>query len=425
MFEGAQIVCKYNLSDMYNYSNNGITIASILDTRRVQNNGKYPVKIRITYNRVRKYYSTGKDSTKKEWESLPNSKSKHSQLIKNDIQFSFDKIKSIVLDLERKDKFTLDNFNQRLSRGNSDTINTAFHVKIEALRENEQIGSQFFYRDALRSFEKFAGENIKFSDITVDWLQKYEQYFIGLGRSYTTLGMYCRGLRHIMNQAKKDGIIKESQYPFGVGKYNIPKGSSRKMALTMNQIKDFVSYSDGSDATEKYRDLWFFSYLCNGINFGDMLRLKYSNIVNGEIYFVRSKTSRTSNTKKEVCVIVTPEMENIINKWGNKDKSHEKNIFPYLTGKESALEGKKKIQYFISACNKRLKMISEAIGVQGISTYTARHSYATVLKRSGANIAYISESLGHSDLKTTENYLASFERDEREKNAKLLTDFGE
>ena len=209
-----QIVCKYNLSDMYNYSNNGITIASILDTRRVQNNGKYPVKIRITYNRVRKYYSTGKESTKKEWESLPNSKSKHSQLIKNDIQFSFDKIKSIVLDLERKDKFTLDTFNQRLSRGNSDTINTAFHVKIEALRENEQIGSQFFYRDALRSFEKFAGENIKFSDITVDWLQKYEQYFIGLGRSYTTLGMYCRGLRHIMNQAKKDGIIKESQYPF-------------------------------------------------------------------------------------------------------------------------------------------------------------------------------------------------------------------
>lgn len=410
---------------MYNYSNNGITIASVLDTRRRQNNGKYPVKIRITYNRVRKYYSTGKDLTEKEWESLPNAKSKQFQLIKNDIQFSFDKIKKIVVDLERKDKFSLDICNQRLSRGNTGNINTAFHIKIETLGLNEQIGSQFFYQDALRSFEKFAGENIKFSDITVDWLEKYEKYFIGLGRSYTTLGMYCRGLRHIMNQAKKDGIIKESQYPFGVGKYNIPKGSSRKMALTMNEIKDFVSYRDGNDTTDKYRDLWFFSYLCNGINFSDMLQLKYSNIVNGEIYFVRSKTSRTSKTKKEVCVIVTPEMETIINKWGNENRNSENNIFPYLTGKESALEEKKKIQYLIRSCNKRLKEISEAIGVSGISTYTARHSYATVLKRSGANIAYISESLGHSDLKTTENYLASFERDEREKNAKLLTNFGE
>ena len=59
----------------------------------------------------------------------------------------------------------------------------------------------------------------------------------------------------------------------------------------------------------------------------------------------------------------------------------------------------------------------------GISTYTAIHSFASVLKRSGANIAYISESLGHSDLKTTENYLASFEKEERVKNAAFLTNF--
>ena len=70
-----------------------------------------------------------------------------------------------------------------------------------------------------------------------------------------------------------------------------------------------------------------------------------------------------------------------------------------------------------------MKRIGEAIGVGKITTYDARHSFATVLKRAGANIAYISESLGHQDLKTTENYLASFEREEREKNAALLTNF--
>lgn len=72
-----------------------------------------------------------------------------------------------------------------------------------------------------------------------------------------------------------------------------------------------------------------------------------------------------------------------------------------------------------------MNYIGKQLGFGKVTTYTARHSFATVLKRSGANIAYISESLGHSDLKTTEAYLASFEKEERQKNAILLTNFGE
>jgi len=97
----------------------------------------------------------------------------------------------------------------------------------------------------------------------------------------------------------------------------------------------------------------------------------------------------------------------------------------YLKGDETPMQIKKRIRDVISNCNRCLRKIGKAIGIEGLSTYTARHSYATVLKRSGANIAYISESLGHNDLKTTENYLASFEREERVKNASFLTNFGD
>lgn len=145
---------------------------------------------------------------------------------------------------------------------------------------------------------------------------------------------------------EKAGVLKENQYPFGNGKYEIPTGQGRKLALTIQQVKSIVTYTDGREATERYRDLWFFSYLCNGINFADMLTFKYSNIHNGEICFLRAKTSRTAKLKKEVCAILTSEMQAIIDRWGN------------------------------------------------------------------------------NDLKTTENYLASFEREEREKNARLLTNFG-
>jgi len=156
-----------------------------------------------------------------------------------------------------------------------------------------------------------------------------------------------------------------------------------------------------------------------------MLTLKYSNIQNGEICFLRAKTARTSKVKKEVCAILTPEMNAIIKKWGNKPRRQDKYIFPYLNGKETVFLEKRIVKDVTKRCNKRLKVIGKALKIEGLSTYSARHSYATVLKRSGANIAYISESLGHNDLKTTENYLASFEREERVKNASLLTNFGE
>ena len=125
---------------------------------------------------------------------------------------------------------------------------------------------------------------------------------------------------------------------------------------------------------------------------------------------------------KEIRAIVTPLMQGIIDRWGNP-KQADNFLFPILTGDEDAMRIKQKTTYLTRAINKRMNEIGEQLGIGPVSTYTARHSFATVLKRSGANIAFISESLGHNDLKTTENYLASFEKDERIKNAELLTKF--
>jgi integrase len=279
------------------------------------------------------------------------------------------------------------------------------------------------YRETLRLVSEFAGENITFDMITVPWLKKCESYWLKT-KGHTTIGMHMRNLRAMMNEAKKNGVIRENQYPFGKDKYEIKTGESRKKALTIKQIGDIYRFSDGLEATEKYRDLWMFIYLCNGINVADLLRLKYSNIVDDEICFVRQKTERTSKTIKEIRASVTPEMQAIIQRWGNPYGT-DNYIFPFLAGNETALQRKAITQDVTKRINKRIKKIARSLGfgTADISTYTARHSFATVLKRSGANIAYISESLGHSDLKTTEHYPASFETDERRKNSLLLTNF--
>jgi len=409
---------------MFNYANNGVTVSSILDDRRATNDNLYPIKIRVTFQRTRKYYPTGKYLKSEAWENLPDTKSKKMLSTKFDIQNTFDIVKDTVQGLLHEGGFSFEALNRRLTKSPSDTLNAGFKVKIQALLDNEQVGTHLFYQDALKSVESYGGENISYMAVTVEWLKNYEKYMLKLGRAYTTIGMYCRAIRSVINEAKRAGIIKENQYPFGNGKYEIPTGTGRKLALTLQQIKSVAYYTDGKETTEKYRDLWFFSYLCNGINFADMLTLKYSNIRNGEICFLRAKTTRTSKVKKEVCAILTPEMNAIIKKWGNKSQKPDEYIFKYLTGKETPFEEKDVIKAVTKLCNKRLKKIGTTLGIESLSTYTARHSYATVLKRSGANIAYISESLGHNDLKTTENYLASFEKEERVKNSSFLTNFG-
>lgn len=410
---------------MFNYSNSGVTISSILDNRRATNDNLFPVKIRVTFQRIRKYYSTGKYIITEEWDKLPDAKSKKMLSLRLDIQNTFDIVKDTVQGLIHEGGFSFGALNSRLNKSPSDTLNAGFKIKIQALLDNEQVGTHLFYQDAFRSVEAFGGENILYTTVTVDWLKNYEKYMLKLGRAYSTIGMYCRAIRCIINEAKRAGLIKENQYPFGKGKFEIPTGKGRKLALTLQQIKSVANYSDGNEATEKYRDMWFFSYLCNGINFADMLTLKYSNIRNGEICFLRAKTIRTSKVKKEVCAVLTPEMKAIITKWGNKSQKPDDYIFGFLTGKETPFKEKDVIKATTKLCNKRLKKIGAKLGIGKVSTYTARHSYATVLKRSGANIAYISESLGHNDLKTTENYLASFEKEERVKNASFLTNFGD
>ena len=415
-------VPKTKIYTQMQYSKDGITVAAVLDTRHPKKNGLCPVRIRVTYQRQRQYYPTGKDMTPDDWDKLPAARSRNVVALRESIANSFDIVRKNVEALAAGGSFSFDALNNRLRKAGTDTINTAFRAKIADLRANNRVGNMLVYDNVLKGLERYAGNNIGFARVSVDWVRKYGLFLHNEGKTQTTIAIHLRTLRAVLNDAKRDGIIRAAQYPFGRGRYEIQAGEGRKMALTLEQIGKIARYEDGSRATAKYRDYWLFLYLCNGINVADFVKLRSCDIVGGEICFVRQKTERTSRTRKEIRAVVSEPMQRIIDSWGNPP-TPDSYIFPVLVGNESALVQKRKTQYLTRAINKRMAAVGEKLGIGHISTYTARHSFATVLKRSGANIAYISESLGHSDLKTTENYLASFEREEREKNAKLLTEF--
>ncbi len=259
--------------------------------------------------------------------------------------------------LQQKGLFSLEAFDKAMGIGNAidKSINVAFQTKIKQLAIDGRIGNSLAYQSALNSFERFAGTNILFTKVTVDWLKKYERHQIETNHSPTTIGIYLRCLRAIINEAIRNGDLPSDFYPFGRGKYEIPSAVGRKLALSFNDVQRVINFDcKGNENMECYRDLWTFSYLCNGANFNDILRLRHENIVGEEIYFVRGKTETTSKKIKEVVVYLHPKLKELIEKWGtvfDRNDPH-KYIFPYLNGDESPAKAKAIISDVIKRTNK-------------------------------------------------------------------------
>lgn len=405
----------------YSYSKDGVTVAAILDNRRKLANGEYPVKIRVTHKRTRSYFPTGKSMSEENWERLPITRLQSLLTLRKDIENSFELIRAAVEDIASKGDFSIDALNARMKMAGNASVNAMIKSKEEDLRSSGHISTADVYQCLLGVFQRFIRREVTLDQLTVPFLRELDQFMRDEGKSQTTISIYMRSLRSIANLCKASGLIKESAFPFGKGKYEIQEGEGRKLALSLEQIGQVARYDDGSVATAKYRDYWMFLYFCNGINVADFVKLRYRDISGGEIHFIRQKTERTQRVRKTISVVISPEMQAIIDRWGCPAGSEY--IFPILDGKETPERLKRKTQYTTRAINKRMSTVGAALGIGNISTYTARHSFATVLKRAGVNIAYISESLGHQNIQTTEHYLASFEQEERRKNAELLTRF--
>lgn len=407
----------------------GITTAIILDKRFLRKDKTYAVKLRLTYYRDQRYYPVNVSLNEDEWEKVhsekPRKEHKAHLLYFNEIE---QKALAIIKDMsvfsfpafEKK-------FDQKPKEG-ADTI-SLFESYILQLKTENRIGTAESYNCALSSIKSFIGtkrrKKLSFADVTPELLDEYEQWMLGKGNSKTTIGIYTRSLRAIINNAIAGGYLDKDAYPFGKRKYQIPSGKNTKKALKMADIAAIINYKTTSRFQERARDLWVFSYLCNGANIKDIAKLKYKNIVGGKIHFIRSKTERsTKQDLKSISAFLLPETKAIIEKWGNPDCDSENYIFWILDKDDNPEKVYAKVKQTFRRINAHMKKIGAALGIDiKLTTYSARHSFATALKRSGAPTEFISESLGHKDLKTTENYLDSFEDDMKESYQKQLLNF--
>ncbi len=404
----------------------------------------FPVKIRITYDRERRYYGLeakkvndmlkGYQAEKYCFDGLGNF-----SITKDVFEAATDKaprgvyrelndiFKKIVFEYQEKidniSPFSFDAFALEFDKHNPENnVFKMFERKIDQLEKEDRIGSASAYRCSMNSLKEFTKkENLPFEYFSVSTLRRYESWMKGKGKSTTTIGIYLRSFRALFNETVNSGITK--YYPFGKNGYNIPKSKGRKIALDTNEIKQLFGLQPQNDGTSLfYFDIWKLSFLLNGINIKDLVLLKQKNISGEFIYFIREKTKNTAKEQSEIKVYLSDDAKSIIDKWKTDSKSEY--LLPFLTGNETQKELKKKVNILVSLINQTMKrMALQANIMKDISCYTARHSWATQMMRHGAPVSFIGKQLGHTNTATTDAYLNSFEDDVIIQWQKRLTEF--
>lgn len=152
-------------------------------------------------------------------------------------------------------------------------LRSAFDSYINELRENGQIGTAACYSCASVSLHKYKA-GLKFEHVTPEFLRSYERWFVGKGKSITTVGINLRSLRAVINVAIQQGRMNIADYPFGKRKYIIPTGRNIKKSLTLEEISKIYNYvTEPRSVNDMCRDYWIFIYLCNGLNVKDLCLL--------------------------------------------------------------------------------------------------------------------------------------------------------
>lgn len=284
-------------------------------------------------------------------------------------------------------------FKRRLSVNKFINLSLPFIQKISSSKSASTIKN---YKTAINALSEFASSESY--EMNQDTMVAFYSYLLN-DRCKNTTSCYLRSLRSLYNMMVEQKIITQC-FPFE--KISTSNSRTSKRALGLNEIKKInnLSLKQGADI-KMYQDIFMFSVYGFGIPFVDLANLKKENIKNNTIVFERSKTKQT------IRIPITNDMQNIISRYWNKDSLF---VFPILT--HHIHDNKKAYNqylYQLSKYNKNLKIIAEKAGVKRITSYVARHTWASIALQQNIDICIISQAMGHESLQTTQIYLKQFD----------------
>ena len=397
------------------------SVEAICFNYRPKKDNTYPIMLRLTKSGKRKYVSLGVSVKEENWDfnkNIPKRNCPDRDLILSIIEKRTAEYRAQINEylVENKD-YTLETLVQRAeSSARNMTVGNYLDLFISQLVKENRLGYAESFKGLKSSLLLYCKSlDIKFSAIDNQWLKGYELHLKKGGKARNTIGIRFRSLRALYNKAIADEVVKRDYYPFDTFRVSQFHEQTKKRAIKREDIKKIIDLdlrtitNYRSPYLELGRDLFIFSYLSCGINLADMARIRYADIFNDRLQYHRKKTN-----KLITCKLQEPALK-IVEKYRKEKISPEDYIFPILDRKlhKTETQIRDKIRKANKATNKALHKIEEKLGLPiELTTYVARHSFATVLKRSGVSISIISESLGHSSEKVTQIYLDSFDNEQ-------------
>lgn len=419
-------------------SSNGSVFGSLtLDIRKAAEDysQELPVAVRVSYDSQKVFLRLGVKYTMSDWVGLcdyEKSGRRVQQTERNDLKELLAGVELMTNQLIAEGNFSLRRLKDRFQgkRDDTCTIYSIWDKYLQTKREEGKVGSARCSGDVKSRFIKDMGESVALTDIDKNFVQRWVRTMKKGGLSATTIAIDLRTFRTIVNIAIERGLINgNTKEMFKDTGYN--KVCSRKHEFldvaTMRKLYNFWEADKAVDADgkelflprEKYaifRDLglFLFMYLGDGQNLADTLRLTYDGwyfATHGkQLRFLRHKTRDRNESASEVIFPVTPELQKIIDKYGNKPEQG-KRVFPIMSEFITPEKEVWVIQRYNRYIREHMAKIAELLGMEQCPTATwARHSFATNLNNSGSvPYKYISDSMGHSgNGDITSNYIGAY-----------------
>lgn len=387
-----------------------VHLKTILDTRKIKGDGTFSLYYRITDNKKVSYLHTGFSIALEQWDENKQQvkkSQKNAQLINASISKRFFELQKAIIELDNEGIFSLERLKDSLSSQYKNlTLREFADDLIKGMFAKNKTGNAIVYQTAINSLFKFKpSKELRFTDLTIDLLQNYQDWLEENNCRINTISNYLRTIRAIYNKAVKARIVDRKHYPFT--ELNIKTERTAKRAFSKTTIDNIIKL-DLLENTPicKARDFYILSFYLIGINFTDIAYLTKGNIVGDRIEYKRRKTGHCYSIK------ILPQALNLIDKYLSYDGQY---LFRLLPDEivPNCLQAKRLIQQWIKTTNKYLKVLSTGLNLdKPCTTYTVRHSWATIAKQMGYSKEVISEALGHQQgNQITEIYLDKYDSD--------------
>ena len=437
----------------------GVKIKPVLFTSKVYSNNTHPIMVRTTKDRKLSYESIGHSVPIDAWDKYEarvfttrpkvNEKSKadlpvkiyeyykkysskaiilsNAKSINADIE---DRLAEITLTLAKmkanEEHMDLSNIKLRLRNKNEAGRHESILKFGEEMRDNYlstgNVGTYKRYKTVLKRVSEYLkGKDLKYSDLTVQFLKQYEIHLKKESLKTNSIYNQFKTIRAMYYGAIKEGIIDGSKNPFLSFKLRTDN-NSKKEKLAITDIKKIESLDLVKNSSLWHtRNYFIFSFNVAGLRISDMMLLKWKHIDKmGRLNYNMHKTGGFKSLQ------LSPRAVEIVGYYKSGNKKSEDFIFPLLSDDES-IETKLGLHNQISAktviINKNLKKLAEKAEIEiKLTTHIARHSFADIARQKIKDVHAIKNLLGHSSISITEKYLKSLDYTSQDEALKNILD---